>query len=299
MPPIHSRLISHVAILFTVLFWGMSFVSTKIILNAGFPPLTLACVRFAVASLVLFPIVKIKEPDTRPKGRSWFKVMLGGFLGVSAYFFFENNGIKLTSASNAALIIATIPVFTLAAESIFFRHKIHLLQAGGIALSLIGVFFLIHPPGQRDANPGHLLGNLLMLGACISWVAYITVSKTLRSSFSGVVLTAYNALFGSLFLLPVSLLEYRSWTWVSASVWLHILYLSVICSAVCYFLYLFALAMLKPTVVASYINLIPVVGAIGGVILLNEMMDVAQILAALGVISGVVLVHVPRSSHLK
>jgi drug/metabolite transporter (DMT)-like permease len=299
MPSIHSRLISHVAILFTVLFWGMSFVSTKIVLNAGFPPLTLACVRFAIASLVLFPIVKMKEPDTRPRGRSWFKVMLGGFLGVSAYFFFENNGIRLTSASSAALIIATIPVFTLAAESLFFRYRLHLLSACGIVLSLIGVFFLIHPVGQRDLNPGNLFGNLLMLGACISWVGYITVNKTLRASFSGVALTAYNALFGTLFLLPLSLLEHRSWTWVNGPVWIHILYLSVICSAVCYFLYLFALAILKPTVVASYINLIPVVGALGGVILLNEVIGMVQLLGALGVISGVVLVNVPRSAHLK
>jgi len=292
-------LLSHVAILFTVLFWGMSFVSTKIILNAGFPPLSLACVRFAIASILLFPIVMLKKPNIRLRGRSLLGVMLGGLLGVSAYFYFENNGIRLTTASSAALIIATIPVLTLVAESVFFRQRIVPLQAAGIIFSLMGVFLLIRPPGSGSLHPGHLHGNLLMLGACISWVAYITVSKKLRSLFSGLTLTSYNALFGTIFLLPMSLLEHSVWTMVDFSVWMHILYLSVVCSAACYFLYLFALDTLKPTMVASYINLIPVVGAIGGVVMLKEVMGMGQILGAAAVFTGVLLVNLRGSSHLK
>jgi len=73
--------------------------------------------------------------------------------------------------------------------------------------------------------------------------------------------------------------------------WMHILYLSIICSAAAYVLYLFALSRLEPTVVSSYINLIPVTGAVGGVSILGDRLLPVQIIGAFAVIIGVVFVN--------
>jgi len=138
MQDVRSRVFSHLALVFTVLFCGMSFVSTKIVLNTGFPPVTIALIRFSIAGCILFPMQKLPEPAKKFGSRTAVHMMLGGLTGVTLSFFCENNGIMRTTATSAALIIATIPVFTLIAERLFFNHRIRLYQAGAIG----GVFII-------------------------------------------------------------------------------------------------------------------------------------------------------------
>jgi drug/metabolite transporter (DMT)-like permease len=294
---------AHVALTVVVILWGMSFTSTKIILNTGFPPLTIALLRFAIASAVMLAILKARNKRLSiPKG-DILPLGLSGLLGVTLYFFFENRGIKLTSASNASLIIATIPVFTVAAEMVFFRHRVPLVKMGGIGLSIAGVYFLINPGGTPGgASPSSangLAGSLLMLGACFSWVAYIILSKKFAQKLPRLALTAYQFLFGTLFLIPLSLFERRAWVAMGTHAWLNLLFLALLCSAAGYFLYLYGLFRLDPTTVSSYINLIPVVGALSGIFVLGERLVSTQIIGGAAVIAGVVIVNVRMGGKRK
>jgi len=286
-----KTLLPHAALSATVVFWGLSFTSSKVVLNSGLPPLTLALIRFILASIFLFPVLKLREPGIKIPRKNLLPLIISGFLGVTLYFFFENTGIKLTTASNAALIIAAIPVFTILAEYLLYRQSVKLFRMGGVLLSIAGVYLLIGNPGAGDINAQRIYGNLLMLGACLSWVAYIQFSRRLHPVFSGLSLTTFQSFFGTLFLLPLALAEHRSWVMVEPKVWLNILYLGIFCSAVCYFLYLYALARVDSIVVSSYINIIPVVGAVGGVVLLGEKLTLVQVIGGTIVILGVVIVN--------
>ena len=298
---------AHGALTVVVILWGMSFTSTKIILNTGFPPLTIALLRFAIASAVMLAILKARNKRLSiPKG-DILPLGLSGLLGVTLYFFFENRGIKLTSASNASLIIATIPVFTVAAEMVFFRHRVPLVKMGGIGLSIAGVYFLINPGAAAGWTPGGaspssangLAGSLLMLGACFSWVAYIILSKKFAQKLPRLTLTTYQFLFGTLFLIPLSLFERRAWVAMGTHAWLNLLFLALLCSAAGYFLYLYGLFRLDPTTVSSYINLIPVVGALSGIFVLGERLVSTQIIGGAAVIAGVVIVNVRMGGKRK
>jgi drug/metabolite transporter (DMT)-like permease len=155
-----------------VLFWGMSFVSSKAILNTGFPPMTMVALRFVIASGLLLPIHRrLGGPAKLAGKRDYLTLLLSGICGVSLYFFFETRGIQLTSASNAALIVATIPVLTVAADRVFYKNPLSWLQGLGISLSVVGVFLIV----QRSSTqfPRALAGNLFMFGACLCWVAFI------------------------------------------------------------------------------------------------------------------------------
>jgi drug/metabolite transporter (DMT)-like permease len=291
-----SALSAHGALVAVVFLWGMSFTSTKIILNTGFPPLTIALLRFAVAAAVMFAILRIKEKRTAVSKADLPPLALSGLLGVTFYFFFENRGIRLTTASNASLIIATIPVFTLAADMVFFRHRVPLYKLGGICLSIAGIYALIRAgrtqaPGTGGSAGGDFAGSLLMLGACFSWVAYIVLSKKFTAGLSGLAVTSYQFMFGTLFLVPLALLERSSWVPMGLGPWLNLLFLSLLCSAAAYFLYLYGLFRLNPTTVSSYINLIPVFGALSGVVVLGERLLPLQVLGGIAVITGVVIVN--------
>jgi drug/metabolite transporter (DMT)-like permease len=130
-----------------------------------------------------------------------------------------------------------------------------------------------------------------MLGACFSWVAYIVLSKKFIAGLSGLAVTSYQFMFGTLFLVPLALLERDSWVPLGPGPWLNLLFLAILCSAAAYFLYLYGLFRLNPTTVSSYINLIPVIGALSGVVLLGERLLPQQVLGGIAVVAGVVIVN--------
>ena len=103
----------------TVLFWGLSFVSSKTILNTGVPPMTMVCIRFVIATVILILFLRKFDPAARLRAKDVPALTASGLAGVTIYFFFESRGIKLTSASHASLIIAIIPVVTVLAEALF------------------------------------------------------------------------------------------------------------------------------------------------------------------------------------
>lgn len=288
-PSHRGRALPHAALWGTVLFWGLSFVSSKTILNSGVPPMTMVCIRFVIATIILNVLLRRFDPTARLRKADLLPLFLSGLFGVTIYFFFESRGIKLTSASHASLIIAVIPVATLSVEAILFRTRITPVTGVGIALSVLGVGGVVYRPGA-EAGTGSLLGDLFMFGACVSWVVYIILSKDLHRRLSELAITAYQSLFGTAFLIPLALLEMKQWVPITLVAGLNLAYLAVFCSALTNFLYVYALSALGPIAVSPYINLIPVVGALGGVVLLGESIAWTQVLGGAVIVAGVLLV---------
>jgi drug/metabolite transporter (DMT)-like permease len=288
-----SRTLPLLAVWGTVLFWGLSFVSSKTILNSGVPPMTMVCIRFLIATVILNLLLRRFDPAARLRRKDLLPLAVSGVFGVTIYFFFESRGIKLTSASHASLIIAVIPVVTVIAETILFRTRISLLVVLGIALSVVGVVFVVNRPGAARGG-GTLAGDLFMFGACISWVVYIVLSKNLHQRLSEIAITAYQSLFGTAFLVPLALLEMRQWVPITLAAGLNLAYLAVFCSALSNFLYVYSLSALGPIAVSPYINLIPVVGVLGGVVLLGESLVWSQIVGGAVILAGVILVSRQR-----
>jgi drug/metabolite transporter (DMT)-like permease len=292
-----SRAPALLAVWGTVLFWGLSFVASKTILNAGVPPMTMVTIRFVAATIILNIFLKRFDPNARLRRRDILPLLASGLAGVTIYFFFESRGIKLTSASHASLIIAVIPVVTVAAEAILFRTRISWVVAVGIVLSVIGVVFVVgRPSGSRN-----LAGDLFMFGACAAWVAYIILSKNLHTRLSDIAITAYQSLFGTAFLVPFCLLERGQWVAITPAAWISLAYLAIFCSALSNFLYVYALSRLGPISVSPYVNLIPVVGVLGGVALLGESIVWTQVLGGVVILAGVLLVsrHQPAGPPIE
>ncbi len=287
-PP--TRTTALLAVWGTVLFWGLSFVSSKAVLNSGVPPMTMVAIRFVIASVVLNLLVRKFDPKARLAKKDILPLALSGLFGLTIYFFFEARGIKLTSASHASLIIAAIPVFTVIAEAVFYRTRISWIAAAGIALSVAGVVFLVWRPGEKLAS-GSLVGDLFMLGACLSWVVYILLSKNLHKRMSEIAITAYQSIFGTIFMLPLALLERGQWVPITLAAGLNLAYLALFCSALSNFLYVYALSRLGPIVISPYVNLIPVVSVLGGVLILGEKLAWGQVVGGVLIIGGVLIVN--------
>lgn len=289
MPPrtTRHRALPVLALVTVTVIWGLSFVSSKTILNAGVPPLTMVALRFLLTSAILGALLRVRERRGRPPAASALPLVASGLVGVTLYFFFESRGIRLTSASHASLIIATIPVFTVAAESLLYGTRIRWLAGLGIALSVAGTFLLV----RGSLAAGTLAGDLFMFGACLSWVAYNMLSRDLHRTMSDLAITAWQAIAGTAALVLLAMTERRFWVPLTLPVVLHLAFLAVASSAIGNFLYVYSLSRLGPSVVAPFLNLVPVVSAIGGVALLGERLDAWQLAGGAVVVAGVVLVR--------
>lgn len=286
----NNRMRATVAMLLTITFWGISASSNKIALREV-PPSTLALIRFTIASMVLWIIKQKMNPDMKAKQQDRLPLILGGLIGVTFYFLFENYGLSYINASNATIILASIPVFTLIIEAVYYKQPIGLQKGSGAALSILGVIMVIGNSFSINTTIQEVLGSLLMIGAALCWVIYSMINKGLEGKYPTMFLTFQQSRYGALFLLPFALLERGRWQPIGMLSWVNILYLALICSALCYFLYLYALKHLGPSQTNVYINLMPFIGVFAANAMLGERLYPLQMLGGGIIIAGIYVVN--------
>jgi drug/metabolite transporter (DMT)-like permease len=182
--------------------FGGTFVATKVALR-GFEPLLIALLRFSAAGAILWLIWRRRgrrEPVSRAE---LVRLALLGFVSLTVYFAFENYGIAHTSASAAAILIATIPIFVLVLGAVTGRERCSAGRWLGVGLSFAGVVALVEL-GGRGAGGATLGGDLLVLVAALAGAVYTVMARRLLVTRSALFVTAYQNLFGALFMAPSS-----------------------------------------------------------------------------------------------
>jgi drug/metabolite transporter (DMT)-like permease len=285
------------AILAAVVMWGFSFLSIKITV-AVFGPMTLALLRFLIAVVFLWGVFKWQEPTTRLAKKDYPIMILAGIFGIALYFYFQNNGVKLITASASSIIIAFIPIMTLLAETIFFKGRLTLQKIWGVILSVIGVCLVV---GVDVRWSGSGMGYLMMLGAAVAWVVYSLITKPLFQKYSQLAIVFYQTLFGTVVLIPFAVFEKNDWHMVTGTVMANLIYLGIFCSAVGYYVYMYALDKLGPNVTTLFLNFVPVVAVVAGCLILRERLSFLQIVGGLLVLTAVTIANwggpVLKSGH--
>lgn len=281
-----------IAIMITATVWGLSFLSIKIIVDV-IPPMTMALLRFLIGALVLSIIYIIKEKEKRLDKKDIPMLVLSGASGVSAYIYFQNSAMKFISASSASIIIAAIPVFTLIAEVIIFKIKLTAKKIISVVLSFIGVYFIV---GYNSglASTDSMKGYLMMFGAVAAWVIYSTTTKPLYEKYTQISIVYFQTLSGTLVLIPFTLLETTKWSLVNNVIVLNLLFLGIFCSAIAYYLYVYAMEHLGVSATALFLNLIPVITVVSSYFILKEKIGVHQIIGGALVITAVYLVNTKK-----
>lgn len=277
--------------LVSVILWGLSFISIDVVVEV-IPPITLGFSRFVIASALLFITKRIKEKETKMKKKDIPLFAVAGFLGVTLYFIFENNGIKFLDASTASLIIATIPIFSLISESIIYKVKITKLKLISIILSFVGVYFVIGGEIGSLLQSNQAIGYILMFGAVFSWVAYSLATKPLFGRYSQLTIVYYQSLFGTIMFTPFIFFETIQWSEITGGIVLNVLYLGIFCSAIGYITYVYAMEKLGIAISSIYLNAIPLVTVVAGFFILNEEITLYKAIGGILIISSVTAVNV-------
>lgn len=271
-------------IILAVIFWGLSFISTKIVLTE-MPPASIAFFRQIIAAVTLFIWTLTARDFVKPTLKEFLAMAVAGFFGIVLYFNFENFGLQYTTAANASMISAAVPVFTYFAEAVFFKLKITWKAFFCLLLSVIGVYFIISNRGRLDFLAAGFRGNLMMIGAMICWVIYVILNRRFTQKFSSIHLILLQSTASVMMFIPFIVSEIPRWKPITPIAFFNLLYLGIFCSAFSFFCYVYGVKRLGATTAAAFLNLIPVVTTAAGVLILREKLVLFQI-------SGMVLVIV-------
>jgi len=272
----------------TVILWGFSFIGTKVLLNY-LDPATIGFLRFFIATILLFAICRKKADYTRKELQY---VMIAGFLGITSFYMFENVALTYTTATNASLIGATVPVFFLLTVDTLKRTFSRPIKYLGAVIAFAGVGLLIlNGKFNLALNP---LGDLLMFGSVFSWVFYTTIIDKLRSK-DMLILSRDVTLFGTIFLFPFALYEARNMRIdiVSQSDLLiaivALIYLAIFASALAFLLWNKAIDLAGSSTTTNGLYLIPPITILGDSIILGNIPNLYVLVGAVLVLAGVYL----------
>ena len=271
-------------------------VAAKVALGAA-PPLELATIRFAIASVVLVGLALVTR--TPLPIRRWPAVTAAaalGFLGFNSLAFL---GLQLTPASDSALIVPTmIPVAT-ALFATLIHERLTSRKVLGFAVASLGAAIVIvaGQQGGTEISTTRLLGNLLELASAVAWAACLTVSAVVLRSESILGFVTMASLLGTAMLFPLGFLEqgYRDIPSWGAQAWLAALSLGVFSTVVAFLIFFWAVSRFGAGLGAMVSYLVPIAALILAFVVLGERPLPLQIVGALVIVSGVRLAARPAA----
>jgi len=286
-----NKALIYLAPALAVLFWGMSYIWADSLIGNGIPVFYFVFVRILFAGIIML-LLNLVTSGLQPIRRKDIpKFFLVSFCEPFIYFICETYGIKATgSPTLSALIIATIPIFSIGAGIIFFKEKITRLNCIGMLMSLVGIVLVAMSKGELGEN--FIWGIILLFIAVLSEVGHASLTRSLVDSYSSQNIVMYQFLIGSLYLLPLFLWKglgsFDASVYLSIDVWIPILCLAILCSSVAFTLWVSTIKSLGVAKSSIFSALIPVVSALIAWVIGREMLTARQwtgiAIAVLGVI---------------
>ncbi len=281
------------SILFLGLAWGSSFLFIAVAVRS-IPPLTLAAGRVLLAAAVMAAVVRATG-ERRPLGpRDWAMFLLIGLCGNALPFTLIGWGQARIASSLAAILIATVPLFTLAfAHAFTADDRLTPGKLAGMVLGLAGVLVLVGPGALLEMSSG-VWGQLAVVGGALSFAATNLLASRLRTLPPAQVAAAVM-LCAALWTVPASLAIDRPWTLSPAPVSvLALAALGLISTALASLVYFRLIARTRPTFVALSSYLMPAVGVMWGVALLGETFAPRALVAFALILAGIAAAGLAR-----
>lgn len=274
-----SKVLIYISSLFAITLWGMSYIWTDKLIALNIPIFYFVFVRILLAGLVLFLFNAAYGRIKRIQKKDFPKFLLLAFFEPFIYFICETYGLKETgSPTLSAMIIATIPIFSIGAGILFFKEKVNFINVIGILFSLVGIVMVAMAKGELGEN--FIWGVVLLLIAVIAEVGHASVTKSLSSNYSSQVIVMYQFLIGSIYLFPLFIWkgigDFSVETYFSPEVWYPLICLSILCSSLAFSLWVSTIKSLGVAKSSIFSALIPVAAAIIAWILGHEMLNSRQ-----------------------
>jgi drug/metabolite transporter (DMT)-like permease len=287
---------TYFALAVLIFIWAANFSVVKYALR-DMSPLAFNGLRFALASILLWVIVKVGGRSMAMHRRYWPALIGLGLLGNTVYQVLFIYGIDWTLAGNASLMLASTPIFTTLLSITFRQERVGSMAWAGVVISVVGIGLVVWGGTQAVGfRADTVRGDLTVLTAAAAWSAYTVGSSPLVRRYGALPVTAVTMWIGGLALLIVSVPSFlaQDWTAVSPVSWLALLYSGAFAIALAYFIWYHSIRQIGNTRTAVYSNFIPVVALVIAWLMLAEMPTWLQLLGAAAIVGGTILVRLGR-----
>lgn len=288
------KILAYIVALLTVLVWGETFVSSKILLGHGLRPADIFAYRFGIAYLGMW-LISRKNIFCK-NWKDELKMLLLGITGGSLYFLTENSALEYSTASNVAIILCATPLATSFLMALFFKdERMKRSQFVGSFIAILGLALIIfNGEVVLKLNP---LGDNLALGAVLCWGSYSVLMKFVTGRYDTAFIT--RKVFGYGLLTIVPYFAVCGWPWNAGTgagagsmvtepvVWGNLLYLGIVASLVCFLAWNWALRELGTVRTTNLLYLQPFFTMVIGYLLLGERITWMAVAGVIILIAGV------------
>lgn len=270
--------------LFTVaLLFSLNYIISKLGMRE-LAPLTFAWLRVAGAAVLLAVFARherLERADSR-------RLVLFSILGVVINQTLFLSGLAFTTVQVAAILITSIPVFTLGAAIVLGREQATAARVGGIALACAGALLVVGGEGWHGTARS-LAGAVMILVNCLSYALYLVVSKPHMARLSARAVVARMFSVGTLLMFPIAApaLWKEEWSTISPGAWLALALVILGPTVAAYLLQAWALRHADSSEVAAYTYLQPVIASLLGWLVFSEEIHAIVAVAAVMIFAGV------------
>lgn len=290
----NTKFLVYAAIVVAVIFWSLSFIWYKTALQY-FSPVGIITFRLTISSIILLIVGTALRQLQKFRLKDFKPLFIMTLFEPFIYSLCEANGLTMVSSTLAAVIIATIPLFTPIGAFLFFKEKISLQNTLGILLSVIGVTLVAYQTGNHAQ--GSFMGILLMFGAVIAAIGYAIGLKKMTQRYNSFSIVAYQNLLGAIMIIPVFLITDRiTPVMFSYEALLPIFKLTIFASTIAFVLYAYTMKHLSIAKLNVFLNLIPVFTAIAAYYLLNDKFSTTNLIGIAVTLAGLYVSQITLKS---
>ncbi|MCM1336804.1 MAG: DMT family transporter [Candidatus Amulumruptor caecigallinarius] len=281
--------VAHIAAALTVTMWGVSFVSSTVMMDHGLGPVTVYISRFIGAYLIMW--ILCNKRLWANSLRDELLLAVCGITGSTINYLAENYALKYTLATNVSLITSMAPLVTMLLVGLIYRNERPTRGALlGSLVAFLGVGFVIFNSSLvMKINP---LGDLLSLAAAFSWACYTIVLRKVQAFYDVAFVTRKTFFYGLVTSLPFLLFSGEHLfdpAWHEPAVWVNYLFLTLGCSTAGFMLWAVAVKGIGAVKANNYMYFQPVVTLVFAVLFLGQAITVVGVIGFVLILTGVIL----------
>lgn len=281
----NKNLFAHMLAILTILIWGTTYISTKILLK-DFSPEEILGYRFFTAFFIILIIYPKKLEVLSIKEEILFFLL--GATGISLYYWTENLALQYTYASNVGLIASAIPIITvLISNFVFNNEKLTMNMFIGFIIAIIGVAVIIYNGKVLKLNPK---GDIMAIISAVLFSIYSILIKKINSSYSQLFIVRKTFFYGILTMLPIFLVSNVTLLKkpvLNISIIFNFLFLAAFASVLCFLMWNKAIKIIGAIKTTNYIYFVPLITMVSSSIVLKEQISFLMILGGILIFAGV------------
>lgn len=283
--------------------FGLNIPINKFIYAAeALSPMAVTLLRMSFAS-VMFWLVSLFLPYEKVNKKDLLILLAGGLLGMALNQGCFGYGLSKTTPVDAGIIATSGPLFAMIIAAIVLKEPITKMKAGGVLVGALGALILIYAGTQvaaaQSSNPSSWQGNLTIMFAQLCYATYLVITRPLADKYSAITMMKWMFLFSAIALFPLGIKDVIEAPLFNrpdqGPYFAALAFILFGATFVAYMLIPMAQRRIRPTTIAMYNNLQPLIASIVAIGVGMDKFSIDKVIAALFIFGGVYMVTVSKS----